>query len=53
MKFDFLLQNLHYGDHVKAIIPSLLAFNEKGGVNGKVPPNTPLLIDLKIVSERD
>jgi hypothetical protein len=51
--FDFLLQNLHYGDHVIAIIPSLLAFNEKGGVNGKVPPNTPLLIDLKIVSERD
>ena len=32
--FDYLLQNLHYGDHVKAIIPSLLAFKEKGGVNG-------------------
>jgi hypothetical protein len=51
--FDYLLQNLHYGDHVKAIIPSLLAFKEKGGVNGSVPPSTPILIELRIVNEEN
>ena len=50
--FDYLLQNLHYGDHVRALIPSLLAFKAKGGVNGKIPPNTPLIIDLRIKNKK-
>ena len=46
--FDYLLQHLNYGDHVVALVPSLLGFKEKGGVSGVVPKNSPLLFELKI-----
>jgi hypothetical protein len=48
--FDLLLQHLNYGDHVNVIIPSILAFKQKGGVNGQVPPNVPLIINLEILN---
>ncbi len=51
--FDLLLQHLNYGDHVEVLIPSMLAFEDKGGVNGRVPPNTPLIINLEILNTKN
>ncbi len=47
--YDYLLQHLNYGDHVIALIPSFLAFKDVGGVNGKIPPNTPVIFDVEVV----
>lgn len=51
--FDLLLQQLNYGDHVQGLIPSMLAFKDKGGVNGRVSPNTPLIINLEILNAKN
>ena len=51
--FDLLLQHLNYGDHVEVLIPSMLAFGDKGGVNRRVPPNTPLIINLEILNTKN
>ena len=47
--YDYLLQHLNYGDHVIALVPSFLAFKGVGGVNGKIPPNTPLVFEIEVV----
>ncbi|MBM78087.1 MAG: hypothetical protein CL846_06360 [Crocinitomicaceae bacterium] len=46
--FNFLLKKYSSGDSVHAILPSNLAFNEKGAFVAKIPPFTPLLIKLRI-----
>ena len=51
--YDYLLQHLNYGDHVIALIPSFLGFKDKGGVNGRIPPNTPLIFDVKVMQKRN
>ena len=47
--FDYLVQQLNYGDHVLGLIPPSLAFKSEGGVEGKVPPNSPLIFEVKVL----
>jgi len=44
------IAGLREGSEAKLIIPSRLAFGEKGSSSGIVPPFEPLLYDLKIIS---
>ena len=43
------LRFMHAGDTAVAIIPSHLAFGEKGSKYGNVPPNEPVLYGLKLL----
>jgi FKBP-type peptidyl-prolyl cis-trans isomerase len=44
------LSLMHVGDRWQLAIPSNLAFGGKGAINGAVPPNQTLLIDVTLVS---
>ncbi len=46
--FDLLLNKYDSGDSVYAILPSDLAFHEKGAFSVMIPPFTPLLLSLRI-----
>jgi len=43
------LYKLKKGEKAKIILPSPLAFGEKGSSNGAVPPYTPLVYQIEIV----
>ena len=45
---NYVISKLKLGDNAKIILPSRLAFGEKGSSNFLIPPYTPLLYTLKI-----
>jgi FKBP-type peptidyl-prolyl cis-trans isomerase len=44
------LSLMHVGDRWQLVIPSNLAFGGKGAMNGAIPPNQTLQLDLTLVS---
>lgn len=46
---NIVIGSLKKGESAKIIVPSRLAFGEKGSSNGSVPPYTPLVYNLKII----
>lgn len=46
---NIVIGSLKMGEYVKIILPSRLAFGEKGSSNGTIPPYTPLIYELKII----
>lgn len=46
---NIVIGTLKKGETAKIIVPSRLAFGEKGSSNGSVPPYTPIVFDLKII----
>lgn len=46
---NIVIGHLKKGETAKIIVPSRLAFGEKGSSNGSVPPYTPLVFDIKII----
>lgn len=46
---NIVIGGLKRGESAKIIVPSRLAFGEKGSSNGSVPPYTPLVYNLKII----
>ena len=44
-----VMRRLRKGENAKIIIPSHLGFGEYGSSNGTVPPNTPLIYEIKII----
>lgn len=46
---NIVIGSLKKGESAKIIVPSRLAFGEKGSSNGSVPPYTPLVYKLKII----
>lgn len=49
---DEVIGLMKVGSAVKIVIPSHLAFGESGSVNGLVPPFTPLVYEIEILSAR-
>ena len=47
--FKYIIQQLKYGDHVMALVPSYLCFGNKGSVDGKVPPYSPLIFEIMVL----
>jgi FKBP-type peptidyl-prolyl cis-trans isomerase FkpA len=47
---NFVIGKLKFGQTAKIILPSRLAFGEKGSSNGTVPPFTPLIYEIKVES---
>lgn len=45
---NYVIRRLKVGQNAKIILPSRLAFGEKGSCNGTIPPFTPLVYDIKI-----
>jgi FKBP-type peptidyl-prolyl cis-trans isomerase len=43
-----VLSYLHEGENAKIILPSWKGFGERGSINGRVPPNVPLIYNLSI-----
>jgi FKBP-type peptidyl-prolyl cis-trans isomerase len=41
---------MHEGDRWQLVIPANLAFGDKGAMNGTIPPNQTLVMDLTLVS---
>lgn len=46
---NIVIGSLKKGETAKIIVPSRLAYGEKGSSNGSVPPYTPLVFDIKII----
>lgn len=46
---NIVIGTLKMGETAKIIVPSRLAFGEKGSSNGSVPPYTPIVFDIKII----
>lgn len=46
---NIVINTLKKGEFVKIIVPSRLAFGEKGSSNGSIQPYTPLVYNLKII----
>ncbi|MBC7862125.1 MAG: FKBP-type peptidyl-prolyl cis-trans isomerase [Bacteroidia bacterium] len=44
-----VMRRLRKGENAKIIIPSHLGFGEYGSSNGTVPPNTPVVYEVKII----
>ena len=56
--WELAMKNLNAGDKVQLIVPSILAYGKEGIRNSKdgtyiVPPNTPLVFDITILSVED
>jgi FKBP-type peptidyl-prolyl cis-trans isomerase len=47
-----VMRRLRKGENAKIIIPSHLGFGEYGSSNGTVPPNTPVVYEIKIIDVR-
>lgn len=47
---NYVISRLKLGESAKIILPSRLAFGEKGSSNGIVPPYTPLIYEVKIIN---
>jgi len=45
---NYVMGQLNEGQTAKIILPSALAFGEKGSSNGTVPPYTPVLYNIKL-----
>jgi FKBP-type peptidyl-prolyl cis-trans isomerase len=45
---NYVIPRLKVGQSAKIILPSRLAFGEKGSSNGTVPPFTPLLYEITL-----
>lgn len=48
---EWAIKNMKKGESAKIILPSYLAFGEKGAVNGRVPPYTPVVYEIKILNQ--
>ena len=46
---NIVIGTLKKGEFVKIIVPSRLAFGEKGSSNGSIQPYTPLVYNIKII----
>ncbi|MFK7756142.1 MAG: FKBP-type peptidyl-prolyl cis-trans isomerase [Flavobacteriales bacterium] len=46
---ESILKELKQGETARVIIPSYLAFGENGSTDGRVPPKTPIIADIKLV----
>jgi len=46
---NYVIKGMRKGETKKIILPSHLAYGEKGSSNGTVPPFTPLLYNIKIL----
>lgn len=46
---NIVIGKLKQGESAKIIVPSRLAFGEKGSSNGSVPPFTPIVFNIKII----
>lgn len=44
------LSLMHAGDHWQLTVPANLAFGARGAMNGAIPPNQTLLLDVSLVS---
>ena len=44
------LSLMHVGDRWQLVIPANLAFGGKGAMNGTIPPNQTLLVDVALIS---
>ena len=49
--FRILVNEFSVGDSLVAIIPSKMAFGKRGSFTNKIPPYTPLKVNLKIVQK--
>ena len=49
--FKILVNEFSVGDSIVAIMPSKMAFGKRGSFSNKVPPFTPLKVNLKIVQK--
>ena len=49
--FRILVNEFSIGDSLVAIIPSKMAFGERGSFTNKIPPFSPLKVNLKIVQK--
>ena len=47
--FKYVIQQLNSGDHVMALIPSYLCFGSKWGLEGRVPPYSPLIFEIMVI----
>ena len=47
--FEILVNNFQNGDSIVALIPSNLLFGRKGSFINKIPPFTPMKVNLKII----
>ncbi|MCC6371337.1 MAG: FKBP-type peptidyl-prolyl cis-trans isomerase [Bacteroidia bacterium] len=45
---NYVIRRLKVGQNAKIVLPSRLAFGEKGSCNGTIPPFTPLVYDIRI-----
>ncbi|HTQ13588.1 MAG TPA: FKBP-type peptidyl-prolyl cis-trans isomerase [Rhizomicrobium sp.] len=43
------LRRMHEGDEWELVIPSNLAYGERGAGNGVIPPNQTLVFDMKLI----
>jgi FKBP-type peptidyl-prolyl cis-trans isomerase len=48
--FEKMLKQMRVGGKAKIVLPSRLAFGTRGSVNGIVPPNTPVVYTLELLS---
>jgi hypothetical protein len=46
---NYVIGKLKLGQNAKILLPSRLAFGEKGSSNGMIPPFTPLIYEIKII----
>ena len=47
---DIIVQNMSVGDQVTVVLPSAYAFGEKGFHDFQIPPYTPLVYDVELLS---
>ncbi len=46
---ESVIKELREGETARVIIPSYLAFGMNGSTDGKVPPKTPIIVDVQLV----
>ena len=45
----FMCQEMQEGDSMTIWLPSVYAYGQRGSASGTVPPNTPLIFDMKML----
>ncbi len=46
---DIMLQRMREGDKLTMIVPSSLAYGEKGNMEMNIPPNSPMVFDVELL----
>ena len=50
---DIMVQEMNEGDQITVVLPSSLAFGDKGNEAFKIPPFTPVVYEIELLRVKD